>query len=351
MKLSAGAVSRFLKNPDPDINIVLLYGPDHGLIKERARAIEHVLLGKTPGPFAQTSLTDADIKNDPASLQDALCAQPLGGGPSVVRLKASSEQSAKPLKFLLAALSDKQIIPAAFLLIEAGDLSPRSALRKCVEQENTHAATIACYAPSVRDLHELAMDIARVQNLTFADGTIDFLVSRLPQDRAMARSEIEKLALYAAKNDGGLVETTDVQAVIADSQGHNLDAFTSAVADGSAKTADRLLVHALEAGQSPIALLRALQRHFLRLSEARSAINAGKDAKSAMASLRPPVFFTNQNSFSRQLSSWRQPALERVIEHCLSTERAMKRSGALPENLLARLIIKISSIVGVTNPV
>ncbi len=348
MKLSAGATTRFLKNPDPNICVVLVYGPDYGLIKERSQSISHTHLGDAPGSFSQTILTDTDIKTDPACLQDAFCALPLGGGPRVVRLKTSAELFVKPLKALLASLDGKQIIPAALLLIEAGDLGPRSPLRKCVEQDKTHAVTLACYAPDLRDLRDLATKAAQTHNLGFADGALDFLISHLPPDRAIAHSEVEKLVLYTSQGDVGIIEIPDVRAIVADSLNHNLDVFTSAVADGAAQRTDQLLGQALEAGQSPIALLRALQRYFLRLSEAKASVAGGRDIKSAMAGLRPPVFFAYQNAFSRQLSSWSLPTLESVIEHCLATERAMKKSGAHPENLIARLVIKISTMGGRT---
>ncbi len=343
MKLSGSAINRFIKNPDPAVYIILLYGPDHGLVSERAQTLETSYLGKDAGPFAQTGLSQSDVKSDPAILQDSVCAMALGGGKRVVRLKTSADQSAKAVKDLLGALSAKEITPAALLLIEAGDLSPRSILRKSIEQDKTLAMAIPCYAPGLADLREQAMEMAQHHNLQYDDGALDHLLARLPSDRALANSELNKLTLYATQSKDSLIRIEDVMAIITDTQAQNLDAFTHAVADGDTRKADQQLVRATEAGQSAIALLRALQRHFMRLAEAKTAIEAGRDIKSAMASLRPPVFFALQSRFSRQLGRWSTPALLRVLEHCLATERAMKRSGAQPQNLLARLVIKISA--------
>jgi len=343
LKLSGTAINRFIKNPDPAIYIILLYGPDHGLVSERAQALEATYLGEDAGPFAQTGLSQSDVKSDPAILQDSVCAMALGGGKRVVRLKTNADQSAKAVKELLAALGANQINPAALLLIEAGDLSPRSVLRKSIEQDKAIAMAMPCYAPGLADLREQAMEVAQKYTLRYDDGALDVLIARLPQDRALADSELNKLTLYAAKNEDGLIRVDDVMAIITDTQAQNLDAFTYAIADGDTTKADQQLVRATEAGQSPIALLRALQRHFIRLAEAKTALDTGRDIKSAMGSLRPPVFFTLQSRFSRQLGQWSTPALIRVMEHCLATERAMKRSGAQPHNLLARLVIKISA--------
>ncbi len=341
MKLSSSALLRFLNKPDPAISVLLLYGPDHGLVGERAKAIENNYLGDDAGPFSQTILTQPDLKNDPAVLQDEFCALALGGGARVVRLKTTADQSAKSVISLLAALDQGKIRPAALLLIEAGDLGPRSGLRKAVEQNKTNAATIACYAPSVGDLRALAQAQADACGLRYGPGALDLLIARLPQDRALAGSEVEKLMLYCAQSDGHQIDIADINAIVIDSLELGLDQFSFAVASGAFAQADQLLQNALEAGQSPIALLRALQRHFARLNEAKSALDVGKDIKSAMASLRPPVFFNAQQRFSRQLQAWSGPALRRTMALCLVTERAMKSSGSIPDNLLARLVVKV----------
>jgi DNA polymerase-3 subunit delta len=303
--------------------------------------LEQSHLGDDAGPFSQTILSQNDLKGDPAILQDSLCALSLGGGARVVRLKTNADQAAKAVKGLLDALNNNEFRPAALLIIEAGDLGPRSALRKAIEQDRKNAITVPCYAPGLADLRTLALEDGKSSGLGFADGALDVLTSRLPQDRALARSEIEKLMLYCAQNDGGLIEISDITTIITDAVDQDLDAFVFAIADRDIKTADQHLGRSMEAGQSPIALLRAIQRHFMRLSEARTVLDQGQNAKAAMASLRPPVFFTRQQHFSRQLSRWSAPALGQVLSHSLTTERAIKSSGSLPDNLLARLMIKI----------
>ncbi|PHS28105.1 MAG: DNA polymerase III subunit delta [Robiginitomaculum sp.] len=341
MKLSASAISGFIKSPDPKISVILLYGPDHGLVTERTKLLEQKHLGADSGPFSHTFLSQDDLKSDPAILQDSLSALPLGGGKCVVRLKTTADQAAKVVKGLLDALNKNELRLAALLLIEAGDLGPRSSLRKSIEQDRNNAITVPCYAPGLADLRTLALEDGKSSGLGFADGALDVLTSRLPQDRALARSEIEKLMLYAANNEPAQIDVADVLAVVTDSLDQNLDAFVFALADQNNALADQQLTRAKEAGQSPIAMLRAIQRHFMRLSEARTVLDQGQNAKAAMANLRPPVFFIRQQHFSRQLSRWSAPALGQVLSHSLATERAIKSSGALPDNLLARLVIKV----------
>jgi DNA polymerase III subunit delta len=341
LKRTGAAIERFIAKPDPKICIVLLYGPDYGLVQERANALEAVHLGEQAGPFSQTLISQTELKADPAGLSDQFCALALGGGPRVVRLKTTADQAAKPVSALLAALERSEIKPAALLLIEAGDLGPRSALRKAVEQDADNAVALPCYAPNARDIESLAQDEARQQGLTIDPNALALLLNRLPQDRAIARSELNKLVLYCIEAENQTITFEHVAAIITDATDQRLDDFALAVAEGAFEDADRIMANTLVAGQSPIALLRALQRHFFRLLEAGVAVREGKDTKSAMASLRPPVFFAIQSRFSHQMNAWHPARLRNVAELCLETERAMKRSGAVPANLLARLAVKI----------
>ena len=43
MKLSAGQIDGFLHRPDPQIRAVLLFGPDAGLVRERADTLARAI--------------------------------------------------------------------------------------------------------------------------------------------------------------------------------------------------------------------------------------------------------------------------------------------------------------------
>jgi len=340
VKLSGAHIDRFIKTPDPDVHVVLLYGPDQGLVRERAQSLQSAYLGGDPGPFSQSLLFDADIRRDTMALADAVCARALDGSNSVVRLKTQGEQAAKAIAALMDALANGSIKPAALLLIEAGDLSKRSKLRQGVEQAAARAMALPCYLPDRAALRALALASTGAAGANFTDDALEVLLDRLPQNSAMASMELEKLMLYAG--EGASISTGDVGACISGAGESGSGDLAFAVAGRAPQRADQLMRESLEAGQNPVGLLRAVQRHFFRLGEARAACVSGKTVKAAMASLRPPVFYAQTRAFSDQLRLWSAPALDRALGYCLQTERAMKTGGAAAENLLARLIIRLS---------
>ena len=74
MKLSAANVEGFIRAPDPAVRAMLLYGPDGGLVRERADALARQVVDDLGDPFRVAELGPAQLKADPARLADEAAA-------------------------------------------------------------------------------------------------------------------------------------------------------------------------------------------------------------------------------------------------------------------------------------
>ena len=74
MKLDAGRIDAFLKNPGTPL--VLIFGPDSGLVAERGLALARAIPGTLEDPFRFTELHNPD----PATLLAEATAASLTGG-------------------------------------------------------------------------------------------------------------------------------------------------------------------------------------------------------------------------------------------------------------------------------
>src|SRR5262249_11926390 len=124
MKLASRDVGRFLQSAEKTTAAVLFYGPDLGLVAERAQELVKRVAGDPGDPFRVAELTAAQLKEDPRRLADEADALSLSGGRRILRLRQAGDGLASPLANLL-----KGGEPAAFLVLEAGELSARSTLR------------------------------------------------------------------------------------------------------------------------------------------------------------------------------------------------------------------------------
>src|SRR5690348_17164356 len=179
---------RFVERLPRNIIAVLIYGPDQGLVRERAETLAKSVVPELTDAFRVAELDEATLNADPARLFDEAAAISMLGGRRVVRVRGAGNTLAK----LCESFFDDPT-GDALVVVEGGDLAKSSALRKTFEQAGNGAA-IACYADSARDLGEVVRGALKANGLTISEEALDDAVSRLGSDRGITRREIEKLA-------------------------------------------------------------------------------------------------------------------------------------------------------------
>ncbi|MBL4619474.1 MAG: DNA polymerase III subunit delta [Marinicaulis sp.] len=347
--LKGRAIKAFLAKRDQAFSAILIYGPDSGLVRERAVKLAGELVDDFKDPFNYLELGDADLKAEPGRLADELAALSFTGGERVVRLRTNGEAAAKSATTLLDALDGGYCKPNGLVIIEAGALPPRSGLRKAFEKAKCGVA-LPCYAEGAGDIKSLAQEIAQGEDLRFDDDAIDLLTSILGEDHGISRAEIEKLILYKGpreiRSGPGTITVEDIRASLVDGLGDVIDDTTAAAADGARAPLARALYKAASAGASPIALLRALQRQFSRLKAAQDFVAAGDSPAGAMKKLRPPVFFAEQRAFENRLYKWRGAKLDNALRMLIDTELEAKTTGAPQRELVERAALRLAVMAG-----
>jgi DNA polymerase-3 subunit delta len=337
MKLAAGRIDAFLRRPDPAVRAVLIYGPDRGLVRERADGLSRLLLGDPPDPFRLCELSPASLKDDPVRLADEMASLSFTGGLRVVRLRDAADAATAAIGAALETAAGAE----ALLIAEAGDLAKRSPLRGLFETAG-NAVVIPCYADDEQSLAALAAAMLAEAGLSLSPDASACLTASLGGDRAMSRGEIEKLILYMRAGGSSTVGLDDVQACIGDSREASLDAVVMAAHGGDVAALDRALDLAYASGMHPVGVLRAAARHLQRLHLAASLVAAGKSAPEALAALRPPVFYKLQDGFRAQLRLWPPARLAQALGLVTQAELECKATGAPAEALCARVLWQIA---------
>ena len=137
-------IDAFLARPDAGRPIILLYGPDAGLVRERADALIASAVDDPNDPFSLVRLDGDELSAEPSLLVEEAMTIPMFGGRRAIRVRAGSKSFASAIDTLAgSALKDCRIV------IEAGELRPESPLRKACEKAKT-AVAIACYPDGER---------------------------------------------------------------------------------------------------------------------------------------------------------------------------------------------------------
>jgi DNA polymerase-3 subunit delta len=336
MKLASGRIDGFLRRPDPEIRAVLFYGPDAGLVRERAEIVARAVCADLGDPFRVADLTAGVLGADPARLADEAAQISLMGGRRVVRVREASDALA-PLfaRFLADTPGD------ALVVVEAADLPGRSALRRIFD-DSPRAAAIGCYPDSARDLVAVIREAFAAHRITAGRDVVEFLAEHLGGDRLLTRAELEKLTLYAG--DGGRIELDDARAAIADSAALALDDAVLAAAEGDAAALDRALARVLQEGESPVSVIRALLRHLQRLHGLTARTEGGGSIDEAIRNARPPIFFKQQDSFRRQLARWSEGQLRHALDRVAEAEFRMKLTGSPAETLCRAAMLDVARV-------
>lgn len=329
-------VSGFLKTLDERHSAVLFYGADSGLVSERAQLAVERFAARIKPSAEIIRLDDSDLEATPDRLAIELQIAPMFGGGKVVRAIAGRRLNAALLKPILEAGA-----LAAALVVEAGPLKGGDTLRALFER-TAGAAAVPCYSDAPQDLTAIVREELAASGQDIAGDAMQVLVSRLGADRALSRSEIEKLKLYAAGKK--TIELDDVEAVIGDAAEQTIDRVISAAASGRAGQALRECDRAVASGEDPQAVVAALQRYFHRLHRLRAQADAGVRLEDAMRQLRPEPHFRHKAALEEQVRLWSMDQMALAIAAMAETAVAARLSSDLEQPLAERLLMRIAGL-------
>ncbi len=332
--IKAADVDRFIARPDPAQSIVLVFGPDAGLVRERVDKLVRGAVDDPNDPFALARIDGEELSANPGRLVEEAHTVPLFGGRRAVLVKAGSRNIAAAVESVIAQPSDE-----CRIIIEAGDLKRNAPLRALCEKAKV-AAALPCYADGARDLGRLIDDELREADLTIAPDARTVLLSLLGGDRLASRNEIRKLALYARDKDR--VELADVLAVVADASALALDGVIDAAFAGDTRNVESEFAKARAGGSSPAAIISAAIRQISNLHKMRLAIEAGDSADYVMKRGAPPVHFSREKAVGEALRVWSAPRLLRAMQQLAEASLDARRNAALAEAIAQRTLLSIA---------
>lgn len=334
--IKANQAPAFLGNPDQRITALLFFGTDPGQVTERAEHASKAFAARSEPAGEIVRLDDDALADDPDRLAVELQTMPMFGGRKVIRAVAGRRLDGKLLRpFVDGGMHE------SFLVVEAGNLTPAAELRTLFEKSPV-AAAVACYGDEGRDLGALIQDVLQGFKQTIDPAARDALAARLGADRALSRNEVEKLALYAMGR--AHITLDDVEAVVGDAAALALDQIVNAAASGhtaqALKEADRLVA----AGDSPQAIIAALQRHFVRLHRLRALADGGQSLETVIRSLRPPLHFKMQPAVIAQCRAWPLSRLTQAVAGIEKAAMEARLNNSLETPLTERLILNLCAL-------
>ena len=328
-------IDSFLVRPDPGRPIILLYGPDAGLVRERADALMASAVDDLNDPFSLVRLDGDELAAEPSRLVDEAMTVPLFGGRRAIRVRAGSRNFAAGVDTLAeTSIRDCRIV------IEAGELRPESPLRKACERAK-NAVAIGCYPDTERDLAKLIDDEMKPSDLRLAQDARATLMGLLGGDRQASRNELRKLALYARGK--GEVTLDDVMAVVSDASDLKLDPIVDAAFAGNAALVESEFAKAMVAGTYPGIIVAAAQRQAAWLHKSSLALSDGTPLSTVLDSGYPRLHFSRKNVVETALRNFTPQRLVGIIEQLGIAALDMRKQTALASAIAQRTLLAIAA--------
>ena len=336
MIVKSSDADRYAANPPKALVAALMFGPDSGLVRERAETLMKTVVDDINDAFRVADLDSDDLSSDPARLSDETAAISMLGGRRVVRVRSAGNALAKLFdSFLEEPKGD------ALVVVEGRDLAQGTGLRKVFE-EAENAAAIACYPDTARDLFDVVRNALKADGLSIAPEALEDAVGRLGSDRGVTRRELEKLALYCHGKKQVALE--DVRAVMADEAEARVEEAIDAAGNGDLPRLDLALERLWIAGTSPVAVVRQSLSHFQRVLLANVETKRGESIDGAIRKLRPPVHFSRVTSFKNQAQRWNEAKLGDALDLLLDTEALCKTTAVPAEAACGKALFSVAAM-------
>jgi DNA polymerase III subunit delta len=328
-------IDSFLIRPDPGRPIILLYGPDAGLVRERADALMASAVDDPNDPFSLVRLDGDELAAEPSRLVDEAMTVPLFGGRRAIRVRAGSRNFASGVDTLAETpIRDCRIV------IEAGELRPESPLRKACERAK-NAVAIGCYPDTERDLAKLIDDELKRSSLRIAQDARSTLMGLLGGDRQASRNELRKLALYA--HGKGEVTLDDVMAVVSDASDLKLDPIVDAAFAGNSAVVESEFAKAMVAGTYPGIIIAAAQRQAAWLHKSALSLAEGTPLSTVLDGGFPRLHFSRKGTVETALRNFNPQRLVGIIDQLANAALDMRKQTSLASVIAQRTLLAIAA--------
>jgi DNA polymerase-3 subunit delta len=333
-EIKAHEFTSFLGGRARNYRLYLIYGPDRGLVSERAAELAKATGVNLDDPFSSMRLEASDVSSDPGRLFDEAYSSGLFGGEKLLWIKGAGAD--KALSEAVTALCQKAP-DNAWIIIEAGDLKKGANLRKAVEAAGP-AMAIPCYADDTKALNALIDEELGTFRIRIDSDAREALIDCLGGDRIASRGEIRKLALYAMGEP--VITLAHVIAIIGDASAVSTDDAVDAILKGSKEDFLRATLKVIASKTSVFVILQACLRTFQLLDVMRADMDERKmSAADAVNAHGRHLHFRRKPIVESALKSWNASAIASELNRLQSSILQTRRRNTLEDTIALQTLL------------
>lgn len=316
-------------------------GPDEAGAAAAAQRIAAML--QEPGE--QVEIAGADLRRDPVLLADEARSTSLFAGARHIVVRAAGDEAHDALANHLAAIDAGEGV-ACPVLVVATAATDKSRTAKLLDGR-ADVLVAMFYPPDLAQLRDAIRTAGEERGLRMSGPLAERIARGTSFDIRLARSEVEKLALYLDASPEAPV-TPDAEALDAIGARTEDDGFmpiVNAVLGGQTERLPGELARMRELSLNPVGLLLAFERRTAQLAQLNAKLGRSDQIEAFVEAETKArrVFFKDSRDISVQLRRWRGRKLERLVSRLVDLHRDLLAHSPASEILLAQALAGVAA--------
>lgn len=317
-------------------SVFFFCGPDEAGASAAAEAIR----GHLPDAGERIELSGADLRRDPVLLGDEARSISLFGGSRHIVVRASGDEAHDALEILLAG--EGQACPVLVVATAATDKSRTAKLLA-----NRKDALVAMfYLPDLRTMTGTVRDLADGAGLRLGGDLAERIARASGLDQRLAKSEIEKLALYLDASPQS-PQSADAEAwseIGAKTEEDGFMPLVNAALSGQVRRLPAEIARMRELSLNPVGLALAFERRTAQLAQLAARLGASNDINGLIQSEKQArrIFWKDERDLRDQLRVWRGKRLDRLVERLTALHRRLLTNSQAAEVMLSQELAQIA---------
>jgi len=292
------------------------------------------------GAFERVELAGAELRRDPVRLADEARSVSLFGDQRQIHVRCAGDEAFDAVETLLA--SPVKGWPVFILATSASD---KSRIAKLLA-DRPDALVAMFHPPDVRSVTLAVREMAGPAGVNLTDELAERIARAAALDTRMARSEIEKLALFldASPEAPRKADAAALDAIGAVSEDDSFLPLVNVVLAGNTGRLATELARFHELELNPVGLLLAFERRAAQLAQLAGRMRGKGEInpflEQEIAARR--VFFRDKSDLSQQLRRWRGRKLARLVERLVGLHRQLLADNRNGEIVLSQGLAEIA---------
>jgi len=325
-------VKQFLAKPAHDGRVYVFFGPDSGLVSDRAQKLAQLLAGNN-GEVIR--FHEAELDETGGNLTDSLQAMSMFSERQVYLLPDMGKRLDGVIQSILQLPEGHH--PA--IMEAAGKGKGDKIIKDLLKTKDVYL--IACYRESAKDVAQAIDEHLRQKGHKIDQDAFTHLTDILGEDHLLTISALESLELYLGPTPT-ILTIEMVGEALGVRQSLDPSAIFDAMMSGRARLVAQMAI-AQEQDMHPAVIMGALERDIQTIGNMHALMDQGLSGKALFGKLFPKVHFSREHGLSRAARLLGPTKLQEFRLSLLKHEHLQRRDDPMAWGRLERILLRFSA--------